>query len=262
MNRILEIGFRFAGSWFLDGDSLKYEIKRHANSKNVLYAFISNGEIKYIGKTTQQFAKRMNGYRKPAKTQSTNINNNQNIKSLLNRGEPVDIFILADNGLLNYGGFPINLAAGLEDSLIHQLEPKWNGGKKEVGLIKLSEGQLDETITERPEPKARIFSSSMIRKSQFKIQLGVAYYNQGFFNVPVKYENTFGSDGEEIEIFVGSEDKPLMGYINRTANTTSAPRIMGGKRLKQWIMSKFEQGEYIEVTVFSSNTVKIDKSES
>jgi len=45
--------------------------------------------------------------------------------------------VLADHGLLHYGGFHVNLAAGLEDSLIRDLNPPWNGGKKESRNEKL-----------------------------------------------------------------------------------------------------------------------------
>jgi hypothetical protein len=45
----------------------------------------------------------------------------------------VAIYVLPDNGLLYYGGFHVNLAAGLEDSLVRELQPPWNGGKKDSG---------------------------------------------------------------------------------------------------------------------------------
>ena len=37
---------------------------------------------------------------------------------LLSKGKSIDIFALPDNGLIHYGGFHLNLAAGLESSLI------------------------------------------------------------------------------------------------------------------------------------------------
>ena len=40
--------------------------------------------------------------------------------------EPVEIHALPDNGLLYYRGFHVNLAAGLEDSLVATLKPVWN----------------------------------------------------------------------------------------------------------------------------------------
>ena len=44
----------------------------------------------------------------------------------------MDIFVLPDNGLLHYGLFHVNLAAGLEDSIVRELNPPWNGDQKEA----------------------------------------------------------------------------------------------------------------------------------
>ena len=131
MNRLLNIGFQHAGYWTVSEGRLRLVLDSHSESSNVLYAFISDGEVKYIGKTTQALKVRMNGYLNPAATQTTNIKNNKNILALLNSGESVDIFALPDNGLLNYGGFHINLAAGLEDSLITGISPEWNGNSSQ-----------------------------------------------------------------------------------------------------------------------------------
>ncbi len=132
LDRIRFIGFRSAGSCkFLDG-KLAFELNEFANSKNVLYAFVVAGHLMYIGKTVQTLRKRMAGYRSPGPTQPTNIKNNGNIRDSLAQGKQVEIYALPDNGLLRYGDFHVNLAAGLEDSLIRKLKPPWNGGKKEL----------------------------------------------------------------------------------------------------------------------------------
>ena len=72
MNRLLKIGFEFAGHWFLTEDTLTLQLVRHAGQANVLYAFCCDGDIKYVGKTTKSLANRLNGYRKPGPSQSTN----------------------------------------------------------------------------------------------------------------------------------------------------------------------------------------------
>ena len=66
----------------------------------------------------------MKGYEKPGPTQRTNIKNRRNIMKQPTDGKFVDIFVLPDSGLLQYGGFHINLAAGLEDSLISYTDPQ------------------------------------------------------------------------------------------------------------------------------------------
>ncbi len=80
----------------------------------------------YIGKTTRSLAKRMYGYERPGSTQLTNLRNHANLKELLAQTNAVEIFALPDHGLLQYGPFKINLAAGLEESLIKTFKPIWN----------------------------------------------------------------------------------------------------------------------------------------
>jgi hypothetical protein len=134
LERIQFIGFRSAGSCiFLDG-KLAFELNELADSRNVLYAFAVDGRLTYIGKTVQTLRQRMAGYRNPGPTQPTNIRNNGNIRDSLAQGKRVEVYALLDNGLLHHGGFHVNLAAGLEDSLIRELKPPWNGGQKELSL--------------------------------------------------------------------------------------------------------------------------------
>jgi len=133
MDRLLKIGFIAVGHWDLSGNEIEFKLKAYENYNNLLYTFISNGTIKYIGKTIQTLKKRMYGYQNPGPTQTTNIRVNELVKNTIKKGNPVDIFILPDNGLLNYGSFRINLAAGLEDTLIYTINPEWNySGKNKL----------------------------------------------------------------------------------------------------------------------------------
>jgi hypothetical protein len=132
LTKLLEIGFVAVGHWVLTADSVACELSQLANFPNALYAFTVDGNLKYIGKTTQTLRNRMSGYRNPGPTQSTNIRNNQNIQEALHEAKRVDIYIFRDMGLMKFGGFHLNLAAGLEDSLVRDLAPPWNGGRKDA----------------------------------------------------------------------------------------------------------------------------------
>ena len=59
MNRLTDIGFIKAGNWtFSDGQIHLHLISNHYTS-NVLYSFVSDGHILYIGKTTDTLKKRL-----------------------------------------------------------------------------------------------------------------------------------------------------------------------------------------------------------
>lgn len=242
MNRLLDIGFEQAGHWGLKDEKLIFELSRHSTQRNILYAFICNGQVKYVGKTTQLLRTRMSGYKNPGKTQATNAANHKRIKALLISGESVEILALPDNGLLHYGRFHLNLAAGLEDSIIKLLDPEWNGGMREV----------------EPEPLPETQQSAPSANHSFKLTLQQTYFKMGFFNVGVKSSEYFGSDGQTIELFLGTEDRPELGTINRTANTNGTPRIMGGTALRDWFRINSEPMKELTVTVLSPTAIRIN----
>lgn len=245
MNRLLEIGFQPVGNWKLDGDDIVCELTRLMNNRNVLYAFVVEGAIKYIGKTTQPLKKRMSGYQNPGPTQKTNIKNRINIFEQLKKGYFVDILVLPDNGLLRYGGFHINLAAGLEDSLISQLRPEWNGQR------------LSKASSEPEEKPPQKTAKKTLEKTTFLQILHKTYYNSGFFNVPVQYDRHFGNNLDKIDIYCGNEEVQIVGYINRSANQNKTPRIMGGVELKNWLQNKYQITDQVLIEVLSPTSIKI-----
>lgn len=127
IDKLKSIGFQKAGRWLNRSGTVDYELEDSlASSNNVLYAFIVDNSIKYVGKSTNTLKQRMQQYKTPGPTQSTNIENNANIKSELDLGKSVEIYAFVDLGLFSYGGFRINLAEGLETSIIEGLQPEWN----------------------------------------------------------------------------------------------------------------------------------------
>lgn len=249
MNRLIEIGFQQAGHWRLSGEKLAPDLARLATQKNILYAFISDGEVKYIGKTALTLAARMAGYRNPAESQTTNIRNNARIKRILAEGGSVEIYALPDNGLLHYGAFHLNLAAGLEDDLIRVIDPEWNGGRTEPIADVVEEAQ------QAPAPLEDLHDGV---KHSFTIVLHPTYYRTGFFNVGVADEALLGADGETIELYTDSGPEPILGKINRTANRNETPRVMGGTGLRDWFQANAAENDRIRVAVFSSTAIRLN----
>jgi hypothetical protein len=124
--RLQDMGFRKFAEWVISSGKLKCEFVADATEKNVLYAFISNDVVLYVGKSVRSLKKRMYNYQNPGPTQSTSVRCNKLIFDSVASGQSIEVFALHDNGLLYYGGFHVNLAAGLEDSLVSTLKPAWN----------------------------------------------------------------------------------------------------------------------------------------
>jgi hypothetical protein len=148
--RLREIGFTIIGQWKMAEGGIDYELKNFADASKVLYAFVVDNELMYVGKTIQPLRARMAGYRAPGVSQSTNIKNNSKIHACLMNGKRVDIHALPDNGLLHVGSFHLNTAAGLEDSLVRDLNPPWNGGRKEAANQSLQPIKNSLSVSDEP----------------------------------------------------------------------------------------------------------------
>lgn len=253
MDRLLKIGFTQVGFWALSIDNeVEYTLNSNHNTKDLLYSFISNGEIKYIGKTIQTLDNRMYGYENPGPTQSTNIRVNGLVKNLLIHDRPVDIFVLADNGLLSFGGFRINMAAGLEDTLIKEIDPEWNkAGRRKVTEDKESE---DPNLTKAPKNKPTIKTTD-----SFSFTLGQTYFGKGFFNIPVSHSRLLASDTATVELVLGDNKEITHGYINRRANKAGNPRVMGGVNLRDWFQRTFKKDEVVKVVIVSPTSLWLTK---
>ncbi|WP_051000158.1 GIY-YIG nuclease family protein [Sinorhizobium fredii] len=132
---LLNLGFVDVGKWQPKGDSIAYALDGAdasasevlLDAPNALYAFVRDDHVVYIGKTARSIRKRYVGYCRPGKTQAPNQRCHRNITAATAEGTEIRIFVFTPITHLRYSDFEINLAAGLEDSLIRGFDPPWNG---------------------------------------------------------------------------------------------------------------------------------------
>jgi hypothetical protein len=254
MNRLLEIGFEEVGYWEPNGIGIRYILLSHHKSQNLLYSFIVDGEIKYIGKTTNELSKRMYGYQNPGTSQKTNSRIKALIKKQLEVEKFVKIFVLIGSGLLRYGNYEINLAAGLEDCLIKELIPDWNfQGKR---LIKVDE---KSEVIELAKDYNKV-NSFLPKPKTTDIKLQKTYYKKGFINIKIQDTDYIGKDRSKIEIYLGIKSgKTIQGYINRTANKNNTPRILGGVGLREWIQQYFNPNDTLRIDIITPYSIRLHK---
>ena len=256
MKRLTDIGFLKVGSWFIENNQLEHNISSFSSEKNILYCFVCNDNIKYIGKTVKTVSQRMYGYKKPSISQRTNYRVNKEIKESLKNESVIDIYILTDKGLLKFKNFRINIAAGLEDTLIAEIKPKWNLTGKKLSVLKISEKKTQKT-------QKNIMNDCWKFKTEILIdvKIGQAYYNDGFFNIKAKYSSLFGPNKSLIQVQLGEDIYDIVeGYVNRTANGKNGyPRIMIGKKYTSWIKSNFNQGDVLKVRMTKKDYIVLIK---
>lgn len=124
---LIGIGLEDAASWTLEGGRLKAVGDKPARWRwltarpGALFAFCSGDKVLYIGRSTTTLSKRF-----AALGDATEASFHQAIRKLLVAGKDVRILVLADQPTLSWGPFAIDLAAGLEESLIKAFKPSWN----------------------------------------------------------------------------------------------------------------------------------------
>ena len=260
LERLQEIGFELAGEWMIVDDELQIEIKRFANAANVLYAFACGSELLYIGRSGRSLRLRMDGYQTGGPPRSTRERNRERIMAMLTIDQLVELYAMPDPGSMLYGSFRVNLAAGLQHSLIEALDPAWN---------RAISGAPARTPPPPPAPAPRkrqqrylaedgesSFGHTVDRPS-YRFLVGYVYMDKGFFNVPLRYSQLFGKDQEKIKILCGSEKATIHGHIDRSSNTNSSPRIVGGRALKLWFEEAAGLNNPVDIDILAPNAVWI-----
>lgn len=183
---LLNLGFVNVGRWEPDGDSIKYvleEADRAASevrlaALSALYAFVIDRDVLYIGKTARSIRRRFVGYCRPGRSQATNKRCHRNVQSAIAKDQCVRIYAFTPITHIQYGEFGIDIAAGLEESLIKAFDPPWNWSAGRRRLTEEAEREIEEAKRNVvAEPPVETSGDAL---ATFEIVLGATYYNKGF----------------------------------------------------------------------------------
>lgn len=109
------------------------------------------------------------------------------------------------------------------------------------------------------KPK-KTYTDKGYESDSFIVNIGHAYYHDGFFNVRVRYSELFGTDLSPIKIQLGENSNNIcIGKVNRTANKNGTPRIMAGVKYKNWVQENFSQGEVFKVKLINPEYIILSK---
>jgi hypothetical protein len=269
-----------AGELELEAIAGPTEYKAAMRRRDALYAFVASSVL-YIGRTTQEPRRRLHGYCRPSDSQSTNLRCHAAIRSLLARGMPVHVHLFAPPLELQYAGYGINLAVGLEDSLIRAFAPPWNGVRS--GAL-LSEDAEREVEVEGASPEA-VSLGSMDQENEpdeaaagdagvpeahagcdeagFDKELAPYHVRTGLLNYPAGFAAPLGEHGEPLEIYLDGVDQPIRTQINRNAYGGAGLRgiRLGPDRiLRGWLQERFQVGQRVRATVISPNVITLRRA--
>ena len=119
MNELLNLGFQKAGYWVLNSDGVGFVLEQFADCSSVIYAFVIESSVKYVGKTEVTLKQRIQQYKTPGPTQWTNLRNKDSIIENLRLGKTVEIYALIN--------VPSSDIDAYEKRIIDALhKPEWN----------------------------------------------------------------------------------------------------------------------------------------
>ena len=95
--------------------------------------------------------------------------------------------------------------------------------------------------------------------SIFSLTLHPTYYNQGFFNVTVDYDQFIKPQEGPVLLRLGLRGPEIQGRINRKANRNGTPRIIGGANLRDWFQKNFEPMRIVTVDLSSQEIIIFHK---
>jgi hypothetical protein len=306
MNKLIELGFEDAASVDFrnpaPNNGIAIDIAKYESATNILYAVIFHSaekeddipvtsEVVYIGHTRRTFRNRMNGYQSGC---GTAVNNriHEAMKAHLSNGGSVTVMVLPDKHGLYMQDIHLDVAAGLEYSLIdyycrfnrdHGHRPLFNiagnnclkkAGQQpmEVDIEDAQQAMLEEDLVypdlhlqdaeKAPTDNPNDECSSLPCSFTFELTAKI-YWPKPVFNVPVHYQRHFGPHGDVLQVqLTGQQPATLQLTVDRNANQgTHAPRIyFGGKSAqayKTWKQANSAEGDRVTVTVVARNSIAL-----
>ena len=265
-----ELGFEHAATWSLDQDLLSITYHNHQDTSGLLYAFVSNQIVRYVGVTERTFLNRMYGYRMPGRGQATNIRVNSQITQLLLEGASVRVYCLSGTEEVFYRGIRINLPAGIENPLIcriaqfhidNGIPQLWNirGNRRTVPALVTQEA-VEEAVAEDmiyveaiPEEIQTVHVYS-----EFYVKLRNAYYYKPFFNLRIAGSHLLGVHGEEITVdCIGLSPCQIVRTINRTHNTNGTVRLNLNQFYTEWVQANYRLDDMMTVRILNRNHIQL-----
>lgn len=264
---LVRLGFESVADWSINEDNQERITPKGIEGrqgrmtelfavKNALYAFCCGGKVLYIGKTSQSLGKRLAGYSNPGAGQRTNLKCNALIKARIAMNEKIEIFAFApQKDLPIHCGYQVNLAAGLEDILILDFNPPWNGGAIGAKLTETAEHEVNLVMQEPvldclPEPIPKI--------GTFDINLRPTYYRQGIINPGQDASKLLGQHNKELTVMFSDGMPSVRTSITRNANRNGAVRLVGsGPVIAAWFERNFDEGDTVKARILGPYLIEL-----
>lgn len=248
IGKLLEYGFVPTGFWGLtykQKTPLAFYIDEElALLSEVLYAFVANEQVIYIGITSNSLRERMKGYKYGKKSArdsekieaSTNKKLHKVILGKLKENKTIDIYVLHKPSLGEYMGLSISPISGIEHSLIKEFD----------------EGQL---LNDRGKKSTRKVKKQKKDGNRFQMTLLKEYFNKGKIGFG-KASIPFLPKQSSVPMVINLGKRTIIGTFTISGNTVS---VNGKKDLKEWYASNCKLGDKVWVEIIDHKNIKLTK---
>lgn len=274
LHLIENLGFVHSATCILrENDMLGIEMHANEFATNLLYAFVENETVRYIGFTEKTFANRLYGYGRPGSDQATNRRVNAYAKTILNGLGELTIYCFTEPEQLQFRGVNINLASGLEINLIkqvaqynydHSLGALWNlrGNPYSIRLERVPvAAQVQEMVEENLDygPVEGLILNHA-EPINFQVTLRDTYYNKGFINIRTRYSEHVGLNGAQMTVdLLGNFPRPSLQipiYRDPTG-INKLPRLHMGADYIEWVHLNHELNQHVNVRMINPHHIQL-----
>lgn len=287
MEKLLELGFKKVGIWKKNEKTLSFELSEFKDSTDIIFAFVQNSTVVYMASASGDFETFLTTFINPSSIDLDKAGIKNSLLKSLDEKE-VAIYALKNK---KWFGLAAKFSPLEVSNIIKEINPSWNSddlkdrmknivGKDRNAVLKSEkekarERELEKLAEEKAkqaeiknedgENEAEIeLPEKPVKKEKAKKQhetyifiLGKSYYERGFFNLKTSYSHLVGEDKTDIQIVVG-EKQIIPGKISRTANVSSAARIIGNKALKTWFQNNAQVNSELRITFISKKKIKLE----
>jgi hypothetical protein len=95
--------------------------------------------------------------------------------------------------------------------------------------------------------------------SRFPLKLEKTYFNAGFFNVRVGFDEYVRHDNGPITLILGDDGRSTQGIVSRTANRNGTARIFGRQPLREWFQTNFSLYDIVNVDFVSFERIRLGR---
>lgn len=261
MKKLSELGFKKIGVWKKNENNIFFQLKELNDAKEVLFAFVIDENVIYIGYSPINFETFLQTYANPSDIDLEKIKIKKFLLNKINDNK-ITIYALKNRkffGLLKkFSDYQIS-------ELITEYKPLLNSNNLK-NRMKNIVGRDRTAVVESEKLKKLNKDKEEAKKAKKKYEtyifiLGKSYYERGLFSVKAAYSHLVGKNKSELELILIDKDKNetvISARVSRTLGSSKTARIIGNKPLRIWFEKNTHVNDELRITFIDKDKIQLE----